>query len=170
MPRIAARTEVYVPPDVVCSFLLNFPGYAKYSPHLADVRQYGDGGPGTEYELDVTWWILDYTGRTAVTEVDAPHRIEWEVVSGLDAHGAWYVDRLDEERTQVELYISYSSQGSESVPVSLPRFISVNTILNRVKPVVRREARKTVERIVADLEGAPRSVDVEIDTNPPPRN
>lgn len=170
MGAIAVSTEVYAPATEVFDFLRDFPGYADYSPYLKAVRQYGEGGEGTEYELDAAWWRFEYTARTEVTRIVDGERLEWRTVDDVDAHGVWIVDgsSTSDEATQVTLYIAYHEGSVRSAPIDLPRFLSLETVINRAKPVVRREAEATVERIVADLEGEPREVDIDIDTDPEP--
>ena len=56
MDSIEVSTDVYLPPEEVYAFLLDFPRYARYSEHLTEVRAFGSGDPGTEYELVFSWW------------------------------------------------------------------------------------------------------------------
>jgi uncharacterized membrane protein len=160
---VEVSTEVYLPPGEVYEFLLDFPGYAEYSEHLSAVRQHGDGAPGTEYELDFAWWKLGYTARSRVTDVDPPDRIDWRVVEDVDAVGRWEVDRLDDETTCVTLVIGYAPDSAEADSFDLPRFVSLDWVVEKVTPKVRAEAERVVRRIVADLEGERREVDVEIE-------
>jgi uncharacterized membrane protein len=160
---VEVSTEVYLPPGEVYEFLLDFPGYAEYSEHLSAVRQHGDGAPGTEYELDFAWWKLGYTARSRVTGVDPPDRIDWRVVEDVDAVGRWEVDRLDDETTCVTLVIEYAPDSAEADSFDLPRFVSLDWVVEKVTPKVRAEAERVVRRIVADLEGERREVDVEIE-------
>jgi uncharacterized membrane protein len=160
---VEVSTEVYLPPGEVYEFLLDFPGYAEYSEHLSAVRQHGDGTPGTEYELDFAWWKLGYTARSRVTDVDPPDRIDWRVVEDVDAVGRWEVDRLDDETTCVTLVIEYAPDSAEADSFDLPRFVSLDWVVEKVTPKVRAEAERVVRRIVADLEGERREVDVEIE-------
>jgi uncharacterized membrane protein len=160
---VEVSTEVYLPPGEVYEFLLDFPGYAEYSEHLSAVRQHGDGTPGTEYELDFAWWKLGYTARSRVTDVDPPDRIDWRVVEDVDAVGRWEVDRLDDETTCVTLVIEYAPDSAEADSFDLPRFVSLDWVVEKVTPKVSAEAERVVRRIVADLEGERREVDVEIE-------
>ena len=167
MPALSVSTEILVPPDTAFSFLVDFPGYATYSPYLDDVRQRGDGGPGTEYDLAVSWWRISYTARTIVTAIEPPERIAWELVEDLEAHGCWYVEPTPDEReaSRVSFYVNYDPASRGDVPVDLPRFVSIDWVIQKVKPLVRREAEATVRRVVEDLEGQARPVDIEIDTD-----
>jgi len=162
--RVEVSTEVYLPPAEVHEFLLDFPGYAEYSEHLREVRQYGDGTPGTEYELDFAWWKLSYTARSRVTGVENPARIDWRVIKDVDAVGRWDVERVDEETTRVALVVEYAPESADDDSLDLPRFVSLGWVVEKVKPKVKAEAERVVRRIVADLEGERREVDVAIET------
>lgn len=164
MDRVEVSTEVYLPPAEVHEFLLDFPRYAEYSEHLTTVRQYGDGTPGTEYELDFAWWKLSYTARSLVTDVENPHRIDWRVVKDVDAVGRWDVERLDDEATRVALVVEYAPDSAADDSIDLPRFVSLDWVVEKIKPKVKAEAERVVRRIVTDLEGEPREVEVEIRT------
>jgi hypothetical protein len=162
---LACRTDVHVAPDVAYEFLLDFEGYAKYSEHLASVERDGDGGPGTEYAITATWWRLSHTVRSAVTDVDPPSRIDWRLVDEVDAAGRWHVDdvgRPDAPRSRVTLALAYDPATLSSV--DLPLVPSLDWLADKLAPVVRREATAVVERIVADLEGEPRPIDLDVTT------
>lgn len=169
MPALAVQTTVEVPPGDAFTFLLDFPGYAAYSPYLKSVTQDGPGGKGTEYELEVAWWKLSYTARTAVTEVDRPHRIGWRLLDDVTADGAWLLSTArDDTTTEVTLYIRYETTDLGNVGIDLPRLVPLSAVIERGKPLLEREAVRTVERVVTDLEGEPRDVTLDIDTDPPP--
>lgn len=162
MEEVIVRTEVYVPPEKAFAFLRSFTTYAEYSPYLEEVRQFGEGGIGTEYELTASWWRIEYRARTEVIAIDPPHRIEWRVLDAIDAHGVWIVEET-EGGSRVTLRIAFDAASADTSAVSLPRFVSVGWVIDKIKPLVRREAKAIVERIVVDLEGQPREVDLEID-------
>ncbi|QLD88543.1 SRPBCC family protein [Natronomonas salina] len=166
MDSVEVTTDVFLPPAEVYDFLLEFEGYAKYSEHLAAVRQHGDGSPGTEYELDFAWWKLTYTARSEVTDVDRPRRIDWRVVKDVDAVGHWLVEQVDDDpaRTRVTLCVKYSPESADDSMLDLPGFVSLDWVVDKVEPKVRAEAERVVRRIVADLEGEPRDVDLDIET------
>jgi uncharacterized membrane protein len=161
---VEVSTDIYLPPEEVYEFLLDFQGYAQYSEHLTAVRQHGDGTAGTAYELDFAWWKLSYTARSRVTDVDPPDRIDWRVVKDITAVGRWAVDRVDEETTRVTLAVEYAPDSVDPDAIDLPRFVSLGWLVETVKPKIRAEAERVVRRIVADLEGDRRPVDVEIET------
>ena len=166
MDSVEVTTVVYLPPEEVYEFLLGFESYAKYSEYLTDVRQYGDGSPGTEYELDFTWWKLTYTARSEVTGVDRPHRIDWRIVKDVDAVGHWAVERVDDDpdETRVTFHVEYRPESADESMLDLPRFVSLGWVVEKVKPKVQAEAERVVRRIVADLEGERRDVELEIET------
>ena len=165
MDTVEVSTVVYLPPEEVYEFLLDFPRYARYSEHLTRVRQFGDGTPGTEYALEFAWWKLTYTARSRVVETEAPRRIDWRVVKDIDAVGHWRVDPVDDEETEVSLVVEYAPDSADDEALDLPRFVSLDWVVQKVKPKVRTEAERVVRRIVADLEGQPRDVSLEIETS-----
>ena len=183
MDTVEVSTSVYLPPEEVYAFLLDFPGYGHYSEHLQEVRRYGDGDPGTEYELDFAWWKLSYTARSRVTNTEPPHRIDWSVVKDIDAVGHWFVRPLEDPDpsevpageppadapadppvTQVTFRVEYAAESAREGTFDLPRFVSLDWVIEKLKPKVETEAERIVRRIVADLEGQRREVDLEIET------
>ena len=162
MDELVVSTEVFVEPETAFEFLVDFPGYVRYSDYLEAVRQRGDGGAGTTYELELAWWRLTYTARTEVTDVEAPERIGWRVLGGLDAEGEWRVGETP-DGSSVALHIRYRTESADQVGLDLPRFVSLGWVVRRLTPLVREEAERTVERIVADLEGEPRPVELRIE-------
>lgn len=183
MDSLEVTTDVYRSPAHVFEFLLDFTGYARYSKYLRDVRRDGDGGPGTDYELVFSWWKLEYTAHSRVTAVDHPHRIDWTLVTDLDASGSWRIEPLDpsklEDRghgdgsngnqgSRVTFHVEYDPDSVDAGVVDVPLIVSIGWIVDRVKPLIRGEAERIVERVVADLEGDRREVDLKIRTNRDP--
>ncbi|WP_299233866.1 SRPBCC family protein [Natronomonas sp.] len=177
MNRVEVSTVVYLPVEDVYEFLLEFRGYASYSKYLRGVRQFGDGGAGTEYELTFAWWKLRYTARSEVTEVDPPNRIEWRLVKDIDASGRWLVEPIepaDREETpegsdpgaasRVTFAVEYAPGSADDGIVDLPRFVSLGWVVEKIKPKIRTEAERVVRRVVADLEGEERNVELRIET------
>ena len=166
MDTVTAETTVFVPAEEVFEFLSDFPGYARYSSYLESVAQLGDGGEGTSYRLTLSWWKLTYPITTVVTELDPPHSIHWKTTSAIDAAGSWQVEPIYAEgeapETQVTLTINYNTATSSVQGIDLPRFISTQWVINRVKPLVEPEAKRIVKRIVTDLEGEERPIDLTI--------
>ena len=176
MDEIVVSTVVYLPPDEVYEFLEDFPRYARYSEYLKDVNQRGDGGPGTRYDLRFAWWKLTYTVRSEVTEVDPPWRIDWRIVKDLRAHGHWGVEEFDdfpddaptdaEAACRVTLHVEFDPQTARDGTLDLPRFVSFDFVVDKLKPVLVREASRVVERVVADIEGRHRQVDLVVEQRP----
>ena len=169
MDEIEARTVVYAPPEELYDFLLDFPGYARYSEYLDRVTQDGDGTVGTRYALQFSWWKLSYTARSEVTGVDPPERIDWRIVKDIDAEGYWGITPIEppdgvEAATEVVLHIEYDASSASASAVDLPKLVSMGWVIQKVQPLVRKEATRIVRRVVDDIEGEPREADVEIRT------
>jgi uncharacterized membrane protein len=166
---VEVSTVIYLPPREVYEFLVDFPGYANYSKYLDEVVQHGDGTAGTTYDLRFAWWKLTYTAKSEVTELDPPARIDWQLIKDIDARGYWEVepdtDAAPEGRShasRVVLRIDFAPDSADSGAVDLPSFVSLDWVISKVKPKIEAEAERIVERIVADLEGEPREVSLEI--------
>ena len=175
MERLVVDTVVYRPADVVFEFLVEFPGYANYSEYLdrvdvLDARE----GERARYALRFSWWKLDYTARSAVTELVENERIEWTLLGDFDASGRWLVseraslpaDAPDwaETATDVQFVVEYAPETAHAGLVDLPALVSLDWVVEKVKPLVESEAETVVERAVADLEGRQRSVDLRVRT------
>jgi ribosome-associated toxin RatA of RatAB toxin-antitoxin module len=170
---VEVSTVVYLPPEAVYEFLVDFPRYANYSKHLAEVRQRGDGDPGTVYDLVFTWWKIRYTARSRVESVDPPDRIDWRIVKDIDAAGYWAIEEVPEEvppdretASRVVFHVDFHPESVDSDAISLPTFVNLSWVIERVKPKIQAEAERVVRRIVADLEGEPRDVELEIRSTP----
>ena len=176
MDEIVVNTVIYLPPEDVYAFLEDFPRYARYSEYLRDVTQRGDGGPGTRYDLRFAWWKLTYTARSEVTDVDPPWHIDWRLVKDLDAHGYWHVEELDDlpaeapadagTACRVTFAVEFDPQTARNGTLDLPRFVSFDWVVDKVKPLIVKEAGRIVERVVADIEGREREVDLVVERRP----
>jgi uncharacterized membrane protein len=169
--RLELSTDVYLPPEEVYQFLLDFPRYARYSQYLDRVEQYGDGDPGTEYDLVFSWWKLSYTARSAVTDVEPPYRIDWQIVKDIDASGHWRIEPAPdtddaEPCCEVFFVVEFDRSSASSDALTLPSFVSFDAILDRVIPKLQNEGRRVVERVVADLEGQQREVELRVHETP----
>jgi len=159
-----------LPPEEVYEFLVDFPRYARYSEYLTEVRADGDGSPGTRYRLRFAWWKLSYTAQTEVTSADPPTHLDWRVIEDLDARGNWRVDPLDtvpsdlpedaNAACRVHLEVEFDSDSIGGGTLDLPRFVSPAWVIGKIKPILVEEAERVVERIVADLEGRRREVEL----------
>jgi uncharacterized membrane protein len=163
--ELEVGTEVHLPPSDVYEFLVDFPRYARYSKHLDAVEADGDGDVGTEYTLRFKWWKVRYAVRSRVTDLNPPGRIEFELVRGLRAEGEWLVESIEGgESSYVTFLARYDPGTVAGDAVSLPSFVSISWVVDRVMPFIEAEARRVVERVVADLEGERRQVDLAVST------
>lgn len=164
MDTIEVSTTVERSPEAVFSFLRDFTGYADYSKHLRDVAVDGDGGVGTFYRLRFGWWRLTYDAVTRVTGVDEPSVLEWEVVRDLEANGRWQVDPLDgRDRSGVRFVVTYDPASVSAGMLDVPRLVSLDWVVSKAVGLIEAEGRRVVERVVADLEGERRSVDLTVE-------
>ena len=180
MEELVVTTEVYVPPEEAYEFLLDLEGYSRFTEYLDHVRcTDGDGGAGSRYALRFSWWKLHYTARSEVTDVDPPRRIDWRVTKDVDARGSWRVDPLAdlpadapadaEEGCRVTFEVRFDAESADESAVSLPRFVSFDRVLDRVRPLVQEEAERVVRRAVRHLEGRDREVTLEVRKEEDPR-
>ncbi len=160
METIEVSTTIQVPPARAYEFLRDFEGYSQYSKYLQSVTADGDGSEGTEYEIRFGWWKLSYGVSTLVTETIPPERLEWEVTTTLDAHGRWEVEPAGEEPThsQVALVVTYDPDSADGSAIDLPPFVSLDWVVRKAIGLIEEEGRRVVGRVVADLEGEPRPV------------
>ncbi|MEF8902135.1 MAG: SRPBCC family protein [Halovenus sp.] len=173
MDRVEVSTIVYLPPEQLYEFLVDFPRYAKYSDYLRDIERHGDGSPGTQYDLTFAWWKLTYTARSEVTAVEPPTRIDWQLVKDIDAQGYWEIEPAPEAKpdnedhaSRVWLVIEFAPESAEKGALDIPRFVSFDWLVRKVRAKVRAEAEAIVERMITDLEGRRREVELEIHETP----
>ncbi|EMA69542.1 cyclase/dehydrase [Halorubrum aidingense JCM 13560] len=181
MDELVVSTEVYADPEEVYEFLLDFPGYARYSKYLREVRTMsGDGGPGTRYALTFAWWKITYTAHSLVTDVEPPERIDWEITKDIDAGGCWRVTPgtdpsgddaastdaapadTDRRPCEVALEVEFDPGSASSDALDLPRLVSFDWVVKKAVPLIRGEAERVVQRAVRDLEGSNREVDLDV--------
>ena len=173
MDEVELSTVVYLPPEEVYEFLIDFPRYANYSEYLTDVRQHGDGSPGTQYDLQLSWWKISHTVRSEVTEVDPPARIDWKLVKDVDARGHWAIEEVPEEApeghetaSRVWLRAGFDPSSANESAIDLPKLVSIGWVIKKVKPLIEKEAKRVVKRVVADLEGEPRPIELTVHRTP----
>lgn len=175
MERLTVETVVYRPADAVYEFLLDFPGYANYSEYLETVKPLESAaGEQARYALRFAWWKLTYTTRSAVTETVPDERIEWTILDSFDASGRWVVDGDEplpedapewaETATRVRFEVSWRPESVDSGMVDLPRLVSLEWVIDKVRPLVEKEAERIVTRAAADLEGKHREIDLTVRT------
>lgn len=161
MDAVEVSTVVYAPPAAVFTYIRDFSGTEVYSDHVDAVRQYGDGGPGTDYRITVSWWKLSYTAEQRVTDLVENERIDWRSTDGVRATGSWLLDPLDGgEATELRLRIDFDPESMRGGRVS--RLLPLDALVDRIAPVISREAETVVAGMVADIEGERRAVDIEI--------
>lgn len=172
MQRLEVTTDVFVDRATAFDFLVDFTEYAKYSEYLETVQRHGDGSPGTDYDLTFAWWKVTYTARSRVTSVDRPERIDWRLVSDVAARGHWVIEDADAPIgdaeppdpdapvTRVQFVVEYDPESADADAIGLPALLSIDALVDRVTPLIREEATRVVERVVADLEDEPRAVDL----------
>ena len=151
-----------MPPEEAYEFLLDFPGYADYSKHLQEVSPRGDGGADAVYALTFAWWKLTHTVRSRVTSVDPPSEIRWEVDGTLDANGRWVVEPTD-AGSRVALVVDYDADSAGDGLLDLPVLVSMDWVVDRAADVAVEEGERVVERVVADLEGERRPVELSVE-------
>lgn len=193
--EVRVSTVVYAPREEVFEFLMDLRGYPRYTKYLKSVTREGDGGPGTRYTMKFGWWRLTYRAVSEVTDVAELDRIDWRVVKDIDARGHWQLsdaseaassdatgdapsdregaphDREDspsdrEDAVRVVLHIEYEPDSASAGAIDLPAFISLDRVIDRAVPLIQDEAERVLRRIVADLEGEPRDVELQIHEGP----
>ena len=157
MDELVVSTVVYRPRNEVYDFLIRFPQYAAYSDHLREVLTRSESEEteesNTRYGLKFAWWKLTYTVESEVTDTNRPHTIDWRIVENLNAHGRWRLTKIEDD----------------SFPLTAPDAADVATrvtfegVIDRLEPAIRNEAKETVERVVADLEGRTRPVELTVE-------
>ncbi|UWG47494.1 Polyketide cyclase/dehydrase family protein [Halanaeroarchaeum sp. HSR-CO] len=164
MKTIEVTTTVDRPPEVVFPFLQDFTGYAKYSKHLRGVVVDGDGGVGTRYRLRFGWWKLTYDAYTTVTGIEAPNVLEWEVIRDLDANGRWVVEATDDgEGSTVSFVVTYDPSSVSAGMIDVPALVPMDWVVEKAIGLIEAEGRRVVRRVVADLEGEARPVELTVE-------
>ncbi|MFB6117003.1 SRPBCC family protein [Halosegnis sp.] len=163
MDVLEASTRVAVAPSELFAFLQDPSGWASYSDHVEEVRRYGDGGPGTDYRITVSWWRFSYTVHERVTDVDPPERIDWRTTDGVRATGSW---RVESTESGSRLWLRIEVDPETLRGGTLARVLPFEELIARLRPVVAREAETILTGMVADLEGEPRPVEIELHQEP----
>ncbi|WP_254862393.1 SRPBCC family protein [Halovivax gelatinilyticus] len=173
MDRILLSTVVYREPAAVFEAVRSFSNYPAYAEHLDEVTCDGDGGVGTRYGLHFSWWKLSYTVRSAVTEIDEPRRLGWKLTADLDATGEWRIEPLEpdgrpdiDEASRLYFEVRYDPHSADPDTVSLPRFVSLDWVVRRVRPRLYDEAERVLGRLVEDVEGDSRNVELVVHDAP----
>lgn len=171
--RILLSTLVYATPSTAFPPLQRFTEYPRYSKYVEWVRQDGDGGAGTAYDLHFSWWKLRYTARSEVIEIDAPNRLAWRVCKDIDAHGEWRIEpepssAPPDRETASRIYFeaTYDPHSADEDAISLPRLISLDWLVRKVRPRALAEAESVVCELVEAIEGEPRDVELTVHEAP----
>lgn len=169
--EIEVSTVVYASPEETFAYLTDFEGYTGFTEYLEAVRQDGDGGVGTRYDFVLSWWKLSYTATSEVTGLEPPERIDWKLVGSLDARGSWHLEEVlseapddRETATRIRFVADYRTDSIENAPIDIPRFLSTDAVVRKIKPVALDEIGDVVQHIVAELEGQTRDVDLHVET------
>ncbi|TYT61403.1 SRPBCC family protein [Natrialba swarupiae] len=169
MDRILLSTVAYRPPEEVFPYVRSFTEYPRYTEHLKGVRVDGNGDAGSVYDLQLAWWKLTYTASSKVTAISPPESLEWRLVEDVDARGEWRVEPEPEAapadaETASRIFFEalYDPHSADESAISLPRFVSIDRIVDRVRPRLVEEAETVVERLVEDIEGDRRDVELTI--------
>lgn len=161
---IEVTTAVERPPAAVFPVVRDVTTYPEYSRYLREVRERGDGGEGTRYVLRFGWWKLAYDAHTRVTGVDEPHRLDWEVTRDVEADGQWRLDPEDDgAAATVRFLVSFDPESVSPSVVDLPRLVSFDRVVEKATDLIEAEGKRVVERVVADLEGERRDVDLTVE-------
>jgi len=171
--RILLSTLAYRSPEEVFPYVRSFRDYPRYTGHLDSVRVHGDGGVGSVYDLVLSWWKLTYTARSKVTAISEPNSLQWQLTKDIDARGEWRVEPEPESapanaETASRIYFEavYDPYSADKSAISLPRFVSLDWVINKVEPRLLNEAQTVVERLVADIEGQRRNVELTVHETP----
>lgn len=173
MDRILLSTVAHRPPEEVFPYVVSFTNYPCYTDHLESVTKRGDGVEGAVYELHLTWWKLGYTARSEVVSVEEPRSITWELRKDIDARGEWRVEPEPEAAppdaetaSRIFFEAAYDPHSADRSAVSLPRFVSLDWVIEKVEPRLLNEAEQVVQRLVADIEGNSREVELTVHEMP----
>lgn len=168
-----ASTVFHLPQREVYDLLFEFRRFPEHVEYLDAARVHGDGA-GARFRVVASWWRLSTTLRGRVTDVDPPERIDWTLTNDADASGHWSIEPAPEasppDGTATRLRLVARLDG-DSVDASGygPRFgpsISLDWVLGKVAPLVAREGERLLGNLVAELEGEPRPVEIEVHSLP----
>lgn len=164
--ELEIATTIHAPRTDVYGLLRDVEGYGEYSEFVEEVTRHSDDAGVATYDVILAWWRLSASVRVVLTDVDPPGRIDWRL-EDVDARGVWHLEPavLDDmaagTATDVTVRVRYDpDSGGEAV--SLPPLVPMSTVVERARPIVEREARRILKRVVTDLEGEPRPATLEI--------
>lgn len=171
MDDVEASLVFHLPQREVYDALFDFTRYHRYSDYVEDAAIRGEG-VGTRFALTFAWWRLDYTLRGRVTDCDPPERIDWAVTRDVDARGYWSIEDAPEAAppdvetaTRARIHVEFDRSSARTGSILGP-FVSTDWVLGRILPLVEPEAKRIARRVVADLEGEPRPVELTVHATP----
>jgi ribosome-associated toxin RatA of RatAB toxin-antitoxin module len=172
---IRVSANIHLPRAEVYEALLDFARYEQYSEYLRSVRTLrGNGDVGTAYSLKFAWWKLSYAVESEVTATENPDYINWRTTNNLDARGRWIIspqgphsDCDRDSLSKVTFEAEYDPHSANVGKINIPRFVSFDWVAAKIESAIADEAERVVERVVADLEGEPRPVNMNITTQRP---
>ena len=170
MERVVLQTVIHAPPSAIYPVLANFERYPRYATHLEWVEPRGEGPAGPQYDLHLSWWRISHTTRSEIVERDPPHRLGWRLTRDVEARGAWELEERPElapadaeTATRVTFEGRADPTTAETGNLSLPGLLPMDVVIAKARPIVKREVRETVRRLVADVEGHPREVELSLE-------
>lgn len=167
MERLKLSTDIYAPPEEIYEFLMDFESYTEYSEYAERVDARGDGDIGTEYEIEFRWWKLSYAARSRVVDLDPPNQIEWKLTKDIVARGRWEFADISEESdrspaSEVSITVQFDPASADPSGLNLPRFVDFDWVLEKVRPLIIKQAETVLRRVTADIEGTPREPEIQV--------
>ncbi|MGM0371252.1 MAG: SRPBCC family protein [Halobacteriota archaeon] len=159
MNEIAVARPVDQPPEVVFATVRDFQAYPRYSKYLQSVSATAETQV-TEYAFQFGWWKLAYETQARVTACEPPHTIDWTITQDLEADGRWVVEERS-DGSQLHFQVAYDPDSLGSDAVSLPFGVSLDWVRDRATALIESEAKRVLDRIVAEVDGRPTRDSVE---------
>lgn len=158
MAVFEASAVIHAPREEVFAFIQEFSGTYPEARYLDGVHVRGDGGLDTEHAIAVSWWRFSAIVRARVTDLDPPGRMDWRTLRPVEATGTWRLEP-HEDGTRVVLQVEFPPGR---LALSLPDALPLDAIRHRLAGPARREARRILAGVAADLEGERREVPVAV--------
>ena len=146
--RVEEQIVVEVPREEVWNLVADPTGYSRFMTGItrfepeaeAEGRQ---AALGARYSMRMRAGSADVGGVVEIVEFDPPNDMAWTSITGIDQRGRWRLRDAGEGRTLVVLRLSYAAPGL------------VGALADRLSALeVRRNLRRSLERLKADLEGS----------------
>lgn len=174
METVEASTLVYLSPEEIYENLADLRQFEDYSKYVTDISREGDDQL-SEYEITVSLWKIGYTARMEITDVEPPSRIDWKLVKSIDAHGYFEIEHVPEEAPEgkpdacrVTCHGEFDPDTVTAEALDLPKLIPVSKIIDKFGSKVEPAARIIIGRIISDMEGEERSVELTVHERPNP--